>query len=62
MPQIMLKTSVVLAAVLAVAAGCSNGGGSSDGAGRGSNSLPNLQLNDGDVLVTQALSGLAAPL
>ncbi len=43
-----LKASVAIAAVLAIA-GCSNGGGDAS-SGRGSNSQPNLQLNDGDVL------------
>ena len=47
-----LKTSIVAAVMLAVTSACSNGGsgGSSDGADRGSNTLPSLQLDDGDVI------------
>ena len=44
-------TRVFAAVVLALVTACGgSGGGSSDGSDRGSNSLPSLQLNDGDVL------------
>ncbi len=51
MSLILLRAGILLAAATVLAA-CSNGGGASDddSADRNSNTLPNLQLNDGDVL------------
>jgi len=53
MPPYLLKTCAFIAVVLAVTTACSSGGGSGGSAGdsdRGSNTLPSLQLSDGDVL------------
>lgn len=53
MPQVHLRTPALILSVLLAATACSNGGDSGtggSGSGRGSNSLPDLQLNDGDVL------------
>jgi len=53
MPPYLLKTCAFIAIVLAVTTACSSGGGSGGSAGdsdRGSNTLPSLQLSDGDVL------------
>ena len=52
MSPYVCKSSVFIAAVLALTTACGGGGsgGSSDGSDRGSNTLPSLQLNDGDVL------------
>jgi len=52
MSPYVCKSSVFVAVVLALTTACGGGGsgGSSDGSDRGSNTLPSLQLNDGDVL------------